>query len=96
MTSFRSCKIPIFAPAIGGGLAGLVRKLESSTCGVEMLGCEIVAGFLAPAWLTVTSASAPACESGWQSAVAETMISWAAGSARKPWQWRVPFVLGSP
>jgi hypothetical protein len=33
-------------------------------------------------WL---GATAPACASGWQSAAAEALISWAVGSARKPW-----------
>src|SRR6266852_3978755 len=37
-------------------------------------------------WLAATGASAPACASGRQSAVVEALISWAAGSARKPWQ----------
>jgi hypothetical protein len=33
----------------------------------------------------IVRAPARACASGWQSAVAEALISWAAGSARKPW-----------
>jgi len=34
----------------------------------------------------IIRASAPACASGWQSAMAEALMSWAADSARKPWQ----------
>src|SRR6266436_4450663 len=45
-------------------------------------------------WLAATGASAPACASWRQSAVALT--SWAAGSAPKPWQGHGPFVPGSP
>src|SRR6267154_4938127 len=41
-------------------------------------------------WLAATGASAPACASWRQSAVALT--SWAAGSAPKPWQGHGPFV----
>ncbi len=34
----------------------------------------------------IVRGSAPACASGWQSAVAEALISSTVGSARKPWQ----------
>ena len=41
----------------------------------------------APAlWFAATEASARAYASGWQSAAAEALMSWAAGSARKPWR----------
>src|ERR1700676_4060299 len=57
-------------------------------------------------WLGATGVSAPACASGWQLAVAEALISFAEGSARKswprkpwprkPWQCRELFLPGSP
>ena len=34
----------------------------------------------------IVRGSAPACASGWQSAVAEALMSSTVGSARKPWQ----------
>jgi hypothetical protein len=43
-------------------------------------------GPAAALWLAATKASAPAYASGWQSAVVEALMSWAAGSARKPWR----------
>src|SRR5438876_4684826 len=58
-------------------------------------------GPAAALWLAATKASASAYASGWQSAVVEALMSWAAGSGRKPWpqkSWRQggPFVPGLP
>jgi hypothetical protein len=57
------------------------------------------AAALAPAlalWLASAEASTRAYAWGWQSAVAEPLMSWAAGSARRRWRSRAPFAPGSP
>src|SRR5258706_3709767 len=54
---------------------------------------------LAPAlalWLASAESSTRAYAWGWQSAVAEPLMSWAAGSARRRWRSRAPFAPGSP
>lgn len=46
--------------------------------------------------LAAAEASTRAYALGWQSAVGEALMSWAAGSARKPWRLGVSFVPGLP
>ena len=62
-----------------------VGRGDDDNCGSSACSCVVAS------WLT---ASVPACAPGWQSTVVEALVSWAAGSARKPWQRRGPFVPG--
>jgi len=65
-------------PSVNGASAG------ASACAARMTTAFF--RYAAALWHSATGASTPACASGWQSAVAEALVSWAAGSARKPWQ----------